>query len=172
MRLKTKFEKQPDGGEAKYIGYKAVTEEGEIVGACYWRRPGYRTPQLDESKMSKDEKESYAGWDLVRYNNFKQACQGGMDKVLAEKGDTQGCHYLQVLVIHPDHQKKQIGQRMLDHHLAQIDSPESDLASLPAWLESSPAGLKVPHSLTSRRLLTWLAAVREQRLQGRGNDEG
>lgn len=142
MRLKTKFEQQADGKEAKYVGYKAVTPEGEIVGASYWRKPGYRTPQLDLSKMSEEEKESYRGWDTVKYNNFKQACQEGMDKVLAEKGDKNGCWYLQILVLHPDWQKKQIGQRLLDHHLAQIDSSEPR----PAWLESSPAGLKLYES--------------------------
>jgi len=46
--------------------------------------------------------------------------------------------YLEILAIQPEYQGKRLGPRLLDHHLALIDDATSELASAPAWLESSP----------------------------------
>lgn len=45
--------------------------------------------------------------------------------------------YLEILAIHPGHQKQSIGSKLLDHHLSTLKADEL------AWLESSPAGKRL-----------------------------
>jgi ribosomal protein S18 acetylase RimI-like enzyme len=45
--------------------------------------------------------------------------------------------YLEILAVHPDHQKQSIGSRLLDLHLASMQPDHL------AWLESSPAGKRL-----------------------------
>jgi ribosomal protein S18 acetylase RimI-like enzyme len=48
--------------------------------------------------------------------------------------------YLEILAIHPEYQSQRIGSRLLDHHLALVDSPDQTIVTAPAYLESSPEG--------------------------------
>lgn len=165
-RIATRIQKYSSAPEEQrnFIGYKAVDAQDNVVGIIYWRKPGYDADALDPAVMSAEEKESYAGYNLEKYNSLLLACQHGQDKVLAERGDTKGCwyvdasrfnwssltskaRYLTVLAVHPSVQGKGVGSRLLDHHLARIDSPLSDLAGRPCWLEASPAGKKVHKSV-------------------------
>ena len=56
----------------------------------------------------------------------------------SDPSSDQRCRYLEILAIQPEYQGNRLGPRLLDHHLALIDSADSELPAAPAWLESSP----------------------------------
>ncbi|GHJ84400.1 hypothetical protein NliqN6_0802 [Naganishia liquefaciens] len=122
-----------DGKAASHIGYKATNDQGEIVGIAYWMKPAMRFKLYDPETMTEKEKGMYAQYDMKLYSSLYQAFQEKIDMVT----ESRPTWYLEILAIHPGHQKQSIGSRLLDHHLSNLQADEL------AWLESSPAGKRL-----------------------------
>ena len=70
------------------------------------------------------------GWGVVKHMQADRST--GRDR------------YLEILAIHPTRQGNRLGPKLLDHHLAQIDS--SMVQNAPAYLESSPPARRLYNS--------------------------
>ncbi|KAJ9105375.1 hypothetical protein QFC21_001744 [Naganishia friedmannii] len=116
-----------------HVGYKAENADGEVVGIAYWMKPGERFRIYEPSSMSEAERARYAGYDMEKYSALYRAFQDKIDEVTKSRSTW----YLEILAVHPDHQKQSIGSQLLDLHLSSMQPDQL------AWLESSPAGKRL-----------------------------
>ncbi|KAJ9114693.1 hypothetical protein QFC22_005569 [Naganishia vaughanmartiniae] len=115
-----------------------VDGEERPLGLAIWGKPGYRWSDLVErNKMGEEEREAYVGYNLEFRNEWRRTLQSHRDRLMG----AELYWYLSVLAVDPAYQKYKIGSQLIDHGLALADA-----ASLPALLESSPAGKRLYES--------------------------
>ncbi|PQE22350.1 hypothetical protein CJF32_00009343 [Rutstroemia sp. NJR-2017a WRK4] len=125
-RNASKYKDRATNGCSKFV--KAVSADGEIVGFSEWL---YCTEEKGMTKKPND----IPDWGPNANSELCDLFFGGLHKARIAAMEGKRCLVLQILAIHPSHQGKGIGTRLLQEGLRQADE-----LGLPVWVEASEKG--------------------------------
>ena len=99
-----RFFHQSDGE----VFLKAMDREGKTLGVAWWTKPGSKAgdpPKKAEADKTEEDKAAERAFDFELMGRFIQASSVAKEKVLG----SEPVYYLKMLVTHPDHQRKKVG---------------------------------------------------------------